>query len=125
MSPRKNFTKKKPRRTTDKQAPDRGYLLSADDFKLPGLHIAGDGSPSSGAEVSRHYARPSENKTNERKSFVAAILYKKGMSRHDWARKSGVDSHTVTGYLNGRNSYPSTREKLAKSLGLEPNDLPR
>jgi lambda repressor-like predicted transcriptional regulator len=106
-------------------APDRGYLLSADDFKLPGLRIMGDGTPPSGAEVSRHYPRPPENKTNERKSFIAAILNKKGMSRHDWAKKSGVDFHTVTGYLKGRKSYPSTREKIAKSLGLEPNDSPR
>lgn len=59
---------------------------------------------------------PAENK---RESFVRSILDKNGWSVLDWSKKSGVDFNTANGYLKGnRNSYPSTRKKLADALGV-------
>lgn len=61
-----------------------------------------------------------------RKSFVMPILQTKGWSVHDWAINSGVDFHTANDYLNGKTKpYSSTRKKLAESLGIEVQDLPK
>jgi hypothetical protein len=64
--------------------------------------------------------------TNERESRIRPLLDTKGWSTHDWAVQSGLDFHTASDYLKGKkNSYPSTRIKLARSLGIDVADLPR
>ena len=61
-----------------------------------------------------------------RMSFVKPVLDKKGWSIHDWALEAKVDNHTANDYLKGITTpYPSTRKKLAASLGVEVNDLPK
>jgi hypothetical protein len=68
-----------------------------------------------------------------RRLFVMPLLEKKGWSVGDWARESkgvrkpeGVDFHTANNYLKGvTKTYRSTRENLAKSLGVETDELPR
>jgi hypothetical protein len=68
---------------------------------------------------------PSAEQQRRRKSFVFPLLDKKGWSINDWAVQSEVDFHTADRYLKGKSKpYPSTRRKLAKSLGLTATDLP-
>lgn len=63
---------------------------------------------------------------SDRKAFVLRILDKKGWSILDWANESGVDFHTANDYVNGKtNPYRSTRKKLADSLGINVDDLPK
>jgi len=63
--------------------------------------------------------------TNEREPRVMPLLNERGMSINDWAVQSGVDFHTANRYLKGlSNPYQSTRNKLAKSLGIKVEDLP-
>jgi hypothetical protein len=60
-----------------------------------------------------------------RELFVCPRLVEKGWSIHDWAKQSGVDFHTADDYLKGRRRcYPSTRKKLADSLGVGVVQLP-
>jgi hypothetical protein len=62
---------------------------------------------------------------NKRKSFVMPILEKKGWSVLEWATHSEVDFHTADNYLKDKTkSYKSTRTKLAKSLGVDVQELP-
>jgi hypothetical protein len=73
--------------------------------------------------------RPSRLKLNgrsiERRAFVGPRLLEKGWSTLDWAKNSNVDYHTADRYLKGEAmSYPSTRKKLAGSLGIPIADLP-
>jgi hypothetical protein len=60
-----------------------------------------------------------------RAAFVLPMLKNKGWSILDWASHSNVDFHTASGYLKGKTKpYPSTRKKLAQSLGLTAAELP-
>jgi len=60
-----------------------------------------------------------------REPFVTSILVTKGWSILDWATDAGVDFHTANDYLKGTTKpYPSTRKKLADSLGVDVGDLP-
>jgi hypothetical protein len=69
--------------------------------------------------------RKPRRRRNKRTSVVRPLLDAKGWSDHDWARNSRVDFHTAREYLRGkRNPYPSTRKKLAESLGISTEDLP-
>jgi hypothetical protein len=77
-----------------------------------------------GTERVRAIDPAGENLTDERE-FVRLLLRDRGLSINDWAVQSGVDFHTADRYLKGvSNPYPSTREKLAKSLGMTVEDLP-
>jgi lambda repressor-like predicted transcriptional regulator len=61
-----------------------------------------------------------------RAAFVRSILESKGWSILDWAINSGVSSATAHDYLaNKTKPYRSTRLKLAKSLGVSIQQLPR
>ena len=67
-----------------------------------------------------------ESLSTQRKAVVKPILESKGWSELDWANESNVAYHTAADYLAGKTrSYPSTRLKLAKSLGLTVQQLPR
>ena len=60
-----------------------------------------------------------------REAFVMPILTAKGWSIYDWATNAGVDFHTANDYLKGQTKpYPSTRKKLADSLGVDVGVLP-
>ena len=60
-----------------------------------------------------------------RTQFVDQILTKKGWSTHDWAVQSNVDFHTADNYRKGfTKPFPSTRKKLADSLGIAVDELP-
>jgi lambda repressor-like predicted transcriptional regulator len=62
----------------------------------------------------------------EREAFVTAILARKGWSILDCANESGLDFHTVNGYLKGKTKpYRSTRKKMAEALGVAVDDLPK
>jgi lambda repressor-like predicted transcriptional regulator len=61
-----------------------------------------------------------------RKAFVDPILLDKGWSILDWANEAEVAYHTAADYLAGTTSpYRSTRVRLAKALGVSPNQLPQ
>jgi hypothetical protein len=61
-----------------------------------------------------------------RAAFITPILEKKGWSILDWANNSGVDFHTANDYLRGSTKpYASTRKKLADSLGVTVDELPK
>jgi lambda repressor-like predicted transcriptional regulator len=61
----------------------------------------------------------------DRRTFVEAILLEKGWSILDWANEATVAYHTAADYLLGkRTPYRSTLLKLAKALGVPPNQLP-
>jgi len=64
---------------------------------------------------------------NERARFVMPILEKNGWSILDWANESDVDFHTANDYLKGttKRPYRSTRKKLADSLGVMVEALPK
>lgn len=63
---------------------------------------------------------------HDRESRIRPLLERKGWSTNDWAVQSGVDFHTVSDYLKGdTDPYPSTRAKMAKSLGIDVTELPR
>jgi lambda repressor-like predicted transcriptional regulator len=82
-----------------------------------------EGLPAPRASVVIHPA--GTNPKGRRLSVIKPLLEKKGWSMNDWAVQSSVDFHTVDNYLKGRSKpYPSTRHKLAKSLGIEPDKLP-
>ncbi len=60
-----------------------------------------------------------------RKAFIEPLLTEKGWSILDWALEAGVAYHTAADYLSGeKDPYRSTRVKLAKALGVSPNQLP-
>ena len=60
-----------------------------------------------------------------RKEFVLRILESKGWSILEWANDAEVAYHTASDYLENRTTpYRSTRLKLAKSLGVNVQDLP-
>jgi len=64
--------------------------------------------------------------TKERASFVLPILAEKGWSTLDWAKHSEVDFNTAASYLKGKTrTFNSSRKKLAESLGVEVQKLPR
>jgi hypothetical protein len=63
---------------------------------------------------------------NARQAFVNPLLLEKGWSILDWATNSDVAYHTAADYLAGlKNPYPSTRLKLARSLGIVIQQLPK
>jgi hypothetical protein len=63
---------------------------------------------------------------NKRRTVVEPILNRRGLSIQDWAKNSKVDFHTANDYLKGITSpYPSTRKKLAESIGINADDLPK
>jgi len=74
-------------------------------------------------ESARHH-RPG-NTGAAREAFVRPLLEQKGWSIYEWSVNAKVDFHTANGYLkNKTNPYPSTKKKLAESLGVEPTNLP-
>ncbi len=73
-------------------------------------------------ETATQVAAPSGETTRE--GFIKPLLLKRGWSLNDWALEADVAYNTVAGYLAGKKTYPSTRVKLAKVLGLEANQLP-
>jgi lambda repressor-like predicted transcriptional regulator len=63
---------------------------------------------------------------NPRQAFVFPLLAKEGWSILDWANAARVSSATAHDFLRNRtNPYRSTRLKLAKSLGVSIQQLPR
>ena len=95
------------------------------------VSLQSDGVPERGASDSSTAMRQQAGKETEplaatRKAVVKPILERKGWSELDWANESNVAYHTAADYLAGKTSpYPSTRVKLAKSLGLSIQQLPR
>jgi hypothetical protein len=69
-------------------------------------------------------AMPSRQASRE--SFVKSILEAKGWSILDWANEAGVAPATAHDFLaNKTKPYRSTRLKLAKSLDISIEQLPR
>jgi hypothetical protein len=67
-----------------------------------------------------------DNSYNPRVSFVVPILETKGWSIQDWAMAARIDFHTANDYLKGATKpYRSTRKKLADSLGVAVEKLPK
>lgn len=61
-----------------------------------------------------------------RETFVKEILDSKGWSIFDWANDAEVSHATAIDYLHGKTKpHPSTRLKLAKSLGITIQQLPK
>jgi hypothetical protein len=80
-------------------------------------------SPSTARDDSA--ARGKAERAKARRKVVKPLLDAKGWSIQEWATNSNVDFHTANDYWNGdTNPYPSSRKKLAESLGLQPSELP-
>jgi lambda repressor-like predicted transcriptional regulator len=64
---------------------------------------------------------------NSREAFVFPLLDQKGWSPFQWAMEAGVAWHTAADYLSGKIKKPnrSTRMRLAKAIGVDPNRLPK
>lgn len=80
-----------------------------------------------GAAVIVAAAVPTAASTPEvtRESFVKAILDSKGWSVFEWATEAEVSHATAIDYLHGKTKpHPSTRQKLAKALGIPVQQLP-
>lgn len=70
------------------------------------------------------YANGLAERAATRQQIVKPILKHKGWSNNDWATNAHVAFKTVTGYLDGKSTYPDTKKKLANALGLQPDGLP-
>ena len=132
-------------RRTEAEARKRGFTIwprkrpnerqtrEAFDHMIAGAHrgvaelLADAKRPPHIAEDKKQIAqRACEPALNKRESLVCPILDKKGWSIEDWANESGVDFHTANNYLKSKtNPYRSTRKKLADSLGIGVEELPR
>jgi hypothetical protein len=63
---------------------------------------------------------------SERRKLIQPLLDSKGWSLVEWADDAKVAYHTVADYMAGkRKQYASTRKKLAESLGLSIQQLPK
>lgn len=69
---------------------------------------------------------PAEKPRNVRREFVDPLLQERGWSLLDWATEANVAYHTVADYLTGKTKpYRDTRLKMAKSLGVSVQQLPK
>jgi lambda repressor-like predicted transcriptional regulator len=96
----------------------------------PPLEIRGNATESPLLKMAKmaaeHAAQTKTQVLNARQAFVNPRLTEKGWSILDWANDSDVAYHTAADYLSGlKRPYPSTRLKLAKSLGISIQQLPR
>jgi lambda repressor-like predicted transcriptional regulator len=71
-----------------------------------------------------HAPDPAGKKLTNRRDWTRALMMGNGLSINDLAVQAGLAFHTVDSYLKGCRSYPSTRKKLAKALGIRVEDLP-
>ncbi len=61
----------------------------------------------------------------KRRSFVEPLLTEKGWSPLQWSVEAEVAYHTAVDYLNGiTKPNRKSRVRLARSLGVSPNELP-
>ncbi len=68
-------------------------------------------------------AKPTAMET--RRTALDRMLAEKGWSVLEWATNANVTHHTAKDYYDGkRRSYPNTKMKLAKALGIPPDQLP-
>ncbi|HEY1804907.1 MAG TPA: hypothetical protein VGG45_10530 [Terracidiphilus sp.] len=82
--------------------------------------------PSSSSVAQEPVPDAPSNLSAKRKAVVEPLLGERGWSSLEWASHSSVSYHTAADYLAGKRSqYRSTRKKLAESLGLSVQQLPR
>jgi lambda repressor-like predicted transcriptional regulator len=68
---------------------------------------------------------PVPSKESMRKKFIEPLLLARGWSMLQWALEAEVAYNTVADYLAGKkNPHSRTKVKLAKALGVTPNQLP-
>jgi hypothetical protein len=84
------------------------------------VFVAEPPSPTSEADGELQQSGP-----DHRELLVRPLLEERGWSTLDWALHSSVDVKTAKHYLQGMKSCASTRKKLAVSLGIEVNKLPK
>lgn len=107
------------------QANASGIVASAT-LAAPSFPTATAQEPSSKQPLRKKARISPETLAARRTALVKPILENKGWSELDWANEANVAYHTAADYLDGKtNPYPSTRAKLAKSLGLSVQQLPR
>ena len=71
-------------------------------------------------------ATQAEETRNSRREFVEPILDAKGWSPLMWSVEAELAYHTVADYLAGKtNPFRDTRLKMAKSLGVSVQQLPK
>lgn len=64
--------------------------------------------------------------SERRRIVIRPLLDERGWSILDWANAANVAYHTAADYLEGKTApYPSTRKKLANSLGLSVQQFPK
>jgi lambda repressor-like predicted transcriptional regulator len=96
--------------------------------RVGAMLVREDGSPVlTQSSVTASSQVPTAPKTSlTRREFILPLLEQRGWSILDWANEAGVSHTTVHDYLENRRSpFPSTRLKLAKSLGVSIQSLPR
>jgi hypothetical protein len=91
------------------------------DVSVLDAFVAGPSSPTREVNGDLQQSGPE----NPRELYVRPLLEVRGWSNLDWAIHSEVDWKTAVNYLRGAKSYASTRKKLAVSLKIDANDLPK
>lgn len=76
------------------------------------------------SELANAVAHAEDNMISSREKRLRSLLVQKGWSTNDLAVHSGVDFHTADNFIKGKTkSYPNTRNKMAKALEVDPEDL--
>jgi lambda repressor-like predicted transcriptional regulator len=73
----------------------------------------------------RQAIQPGQNTEEKRRASIEPLLREKGWSPHQWSVEAEVAYHTASDYLSGK-TRPNrkSRLRLAKALGINPNQLP-
>ena len=102
-----------------------GRLIAESEQRLyneTARHLMGEPKREAATADAQPIVRPDES---ARERFVKPLLLKHGWSVLRWAREAEVAYNTASDYMAGKkNPRASTRVKLARALGVEPNQLP-
>lgn len=110
---------------------DSGWIVAGslgEALRKTSIHfVRPDGLPAIQIPLPAPQSEPNDAAAkNPRYAFVLPILEKRGWSVLDWANESGVAHATALDYLAGKTKpYRSTKVKLAKSLGVSIELLPK
>ena len=111
--------------TLKKTVATRNTAIARDKAELARLRQLAESVPQRREEPKKAASRKQDaGLADKRKCLVDPILTEKGWSLVDLAKDAQLDYHTVDNFMEGFQTYASTRAKLAKVLGIKPANLP-